>query len=66
MLFYNDDDDPKGVRREKEQRAKHICAQCPVLIDCRRHAMNAPELYGVWGGLSEMERHNLAGRLRTG
>lgn len=65
-LFYNEDDDSKGARRRKEQLAKKICERCPVLIDCRRHAMAARELYGVWGGLSEMERHTLAGRLRTG
>lgn len=65
-LFYNNDEDPKGVRRDKERLAKQICGRCPVIIECRRHAASARELYGVWGGLSEMERHNLEGRLRTG
>ena len=65
-LFYNDEEDPKGVRRDKEKLAKQICQKCPVLTECRRHAMHERELYGVWGGLSEMERHGLAGRLRTG
>lgn len=65
-LFYNEDHDANGARRKKELLAKQLCEQCPVLADCRRHAMHAPELYGVWGGLSEMERHTLAGRQRTG
>ncbi|MEB8327648.1 WhiB family transcriptional regulator [Dietzia kunjamensis] len=65
-LFYNDDEDSKGLRRRKEQLAKDICERCPVLAACRGHAISARELYGVWGGLSEMERHTLAGRLRTG
>ena len=65
-LFYSAEEDLKGVRRDKERRAKQICQQCPVLLECRRHAMHERELYGVWGGLSEMERHTLAGRLRTG
>lgn len=65
-VFYNEEKDPKGVRRDKERLAKRICQKCPVLVNCRQHAMNGREIYGVWGGLSEMERHKLAGRLRTG
>ncbi len=65
-LFYNSEDESKGVRRRKEETAKSICQQCPVLAECRSHAMAQRELYGVWGGLSENDRHRLAGRLRTG
>lgn len=65
-LFYNDDDEPKAVRRRKEEKAKQLCAQCPVILACRDHAMRNPELYGVWGGMSENERHRAADRARTG
>ena len=65
-LFYNDEQDLKGVRRRKERAAKVLCEHCPVIVECRQYAMNARELYGVWGGLTEMERHKLAGRLRSG
>ena len=65
-LFYNGEDEPRGRRRTKEEAAKALCARCPVLAECRRHAMVNRELYGVWGGLSENERHRLAGRQRTG
>lgn len=65
-LFYNSDDDPKGLRRRKEESAKRICQRCPVLETCREYAMVNGELYGVWGGLSENERHRLSGRQRTG
>lgn len=65
-LFYNDEDVIKGQRRRNEERAKALCYKCPVIVPCRRYAMSAPELYGVWGGLSETERHTLAGRLRSG
>ena len=65
-MFYNEEDDLKGIRRDKERCAKQICDQCPVIVQCRHYAMQARELYGVWGGLTEMERHTLAGRLRTG
>lgn len=65
-LFYSAEDEPKGVRRRKEDAAKAICAQCAVLEVCRRFAIEAEELYGVWGGMTESERHKLAGRHRTG
>ena len=65
-LFYNDEDDHRRVRRDKEDAAKDICERCPVIVQCRRYAIVAGELYGVWGGLTEMERHQLAGRARTG
>ena len=38
--------------------AKKICAACPVLAECRAHAI-PNEHYGVWGGLSESERNRL-------
>lgn len=65
-FFFNEEDDAKGLRRDKENMAKEICQECPVLVQCRQYAMAARELYGVWGGLTESERHKLAGRLRTG
>ena len=65
-VFYNDEHDAKGRRRSNEDLAKDICRGCPVMMQCRRYAIGAKELYGVWGGLTEMERHHLAGRLRTG
>ena len=65
-LFYSADDESKGERRRKEERAKSVCAVCPVLDTCRQFAMESRELYGVWGGLTESDRHKLAGRHRTG
>ena len=65
-LFYSAEDEPKGQRRRKEQEAKAICETCAVLETCRQFAMDQGELYGVWGGLTESERHKLAGRHRTG
>lgn len=54
-LFYSAEDETKGV-----------CATCPVLDTCRKFAMESRELYGVWGGMTESERHARAGRQRTG
>ena len=46
-----------------------MCRQCPVIQECRSHALEVGEPYGVWGGLSESERDLLLkgdiGRGRT-
>lgn len=65
-LFYHREDEGKGTRRAKEAEAKAICSACPVLDVCRDFALETHELYGVWGGLTEAERHRIAGRQRTG
>jgi len=46
-------------------RAKAICAMCMVREDCLEHALEQPEPFGVWGGLSERERHAIL-RARRG
>lgn len=58
-LFYHGEDERKGLRRQKERDAKQICEHCPVLEQCRTYALEAREMYGVWGGLTEMERHHI-------
>lgn len=65
-LFYNREDEPKGVRRAKERQAQQICAGCPVLQQCRDYALESGEHYGVWGGLTESDRHRILNRQRTG
>lgn len=65
-LFYNGEDERKGIRRAKEREAKEVCAECPVLAQCREYALETGEPYGVWGGLTEMERHRILGRQRSG
>lgn len=65
-LFYSAEDESKGERRGKEEKAKTVCAACSVFETCRQFALDSKELYGVWGGTTEAERHAMAGRLRTG
>ena len=65
-LFYNAEDESKGLRRRKEAAATKICRGCPVLAECREQALANSELYGVWGGMTEADRHRAAGRSRTG
>ena len=35
------------------QRAKELCAACPLLEPCRENGWNE---FGTWGGMSERER----------
>jgi WhiB family redox-sensing transcriptional regulator len=50
------DDDARSERRRNENIAKSICRQCPVLAQCRDHALNTPELHGIWGAMTASER----------
>src|SRR3954453_3761438 len=43
-------------RRNRDSAAKEICASCPVMLECREHALAVREPYGVWGGLTEDDR----------
>jgi WhiB family redox-sensing transcriptional regulator len=38
-------------------QAKAVCAGCPVRIDCLNYAIETGQAAGVWGGVSEEERH---------
>lgn len=49
-------------RAAREARAKAICAQCAVRRPCLDFALRTGEAHGVWGGLSESERHRLLRR----
>jgi WhiB family redox-sensing transcriptional regulator len=40
--------------------AKRICLSCGVQDRCLDYALTNEESYGVWGGLSERERHILS------
>ena len=44
------------ARDARVERAKEVCARCPVILQCRSFALTVQEQYGVWGGLSEDER----------
>jgi len=55
-LFFHPEGERGPARSGREAQAKQICASCPVLTQCRAHALAVREPYGVWGGLSEAER----------
>ena len=59
-FFYLDGE--RGSNRERrEVQAKAICLGCPVIADCRSHALQVREPYGIWGGLTEDERTRILG-----
>ena len=51
------------------ERAKQVCGQCAVRVDCLDFALSTNQDSGVWGGLSEEERRVIrrarAARART-
>jgi len=63
---------PVGVREERREKsrrireAKRVCARCPVWERCRGYALENEEEFGVWGGLSELERWELINERRAG
>jgi len=46
-----------GPALEQLSRAKSVCHRCPVTGECLAWALDTGQLAGVWGGLSEDERH---------
>lgn len=55
-VFFHPDGERGRARAMREQRAKAICAECPVMQQCRDHALSVGEPYGIWGAMSESER----------
>jgi len=58
-FFFHPEGERGPARANREARAKEVCRRCPVLEQCRRHALTVHEPYGVWGGLSESERDEM-------
>ena len=50
----------KDERERRELKAKAICGVCPVRESCYQHALTIREPFGIWGGLTEVERRNVS------
>jgi WhiB family redox-sensing transcriptional regulator len=53
------------------ERARGICMDCAVSLDCLEYALETNQRAGIWGGTTEDERRSLrrkwlAARRRTG
>ena len=55
----------KFTRRQRESRAKAVCATCAVRQACLEHAIEQDERYGIWGGLNGRERRRLIATLAS-
>ena len=62
-FFFHPEGERGPARANRESKAKAVCGRCPVVEQCRRHALAVHEPYGIWGGLSESERD---GMIHTG
>ncbi len=50
------------VRGAAQNRAKQMCAGCPVRTECLAEALDNEIEWGVWGGMTERERRALLRR----
>jgi len=50
-------------RGESTREAKAVCQECPVRVDCLTYALENSIKHGIWGGLSERERHRIRRQL---
>ena len=55
-MFFHPEGERGGAKEARERVAKALCASCPVMVQCRAHALKVREPFGVWGGLTESER----------
>lgn len=58
IFFGMEDSEPASERRAREESAKTICRSCAVRHECLDYALHAREPYGIWGGLTELERRS--------
>ena len=56
LFFGMDDSESSAERRNREENAKRICLGCEVRAECLEYALSTREPYGIWGGLTEIER----------
>lgn len=51
-------DDGQGVGDTTEfyEAARDVCRSCPVRGECLDYALRAKERFGMWGGLTPIER----------
>jgi WhiB family redox-sensing transcriptional regulator len=57
-LFFPPRAERPQARVRREEKARQLCASCPVQLTCQAHARTNRE-YGFWAGESEEDRHLL-------
>lgn len=61
-VFYSPEGERGPARVRREEKAKAICRECPVIQTCLHKALERREPFGVWGGLAIEEREALLSR----
>lgn len=56
LLFFGRDGEQRPEREIREEKAKAVCASCPVRRRCLDYALRNSIKQGTWGGLSPEER----------
>mgnify|MGYP001281055544 CR=1 FL=1 len=54
-MFFAPAGERPEARQVRENKARAVCTECPVLLECRDWARENRE-YGFWGGESEEDR----------
>jgi len=55
-VFFGSDNETREDRSRREALARRLCRNCPVLRPCQSYAVAAQEPYGIWGGMTPVER----------
>lgn len=57
--------DPESFFPDKSGagKARAVCANCPVRLDCLEFAISEREIYGVWGGCPKRVRDRVRRRM---
>ena len=55
-VFFHPEGERGSARKRRDEQARQVCLGCPVLNECRTHALQVREPYGVWGGITEDDR----------
>ncbi len=58
-VFFHPEGERGPARRNRDEAAKAVCLTCPVLNECRTHALKVREPYGVWGAMTEDDREQI-------
>jgi WhiB family redox-sensing transcriptional regulator len=56
---------PSQAEQAQAERAKNVCAGCPVRRECLQFALATRQAYGVWGGLELTESDRRRRPVRT-
>ena len=56
QLFFAPDEETGTHRAWREERAKAICRRCPVQAGCLDYALQIDDRFGIYGGLTPLER----------